>query len=142
MIRYYKGKQKVIRLTKRSPLGTALYEILGVGPLGNVGEKTVFLVSLGHKKPRMILTFSIVDGVSKAELNKEFMDYICDQIKDEPDYDIEVKGYEDTSLFTYFEKHFDLSESILFQPISMTSKTTHPIFEDSGEELEELKEEE
>ena len=91
IIRYYKGIQKVRRLTGRSPLGTALYEILSDGQLGKIGEKTNFPCRLGYKKPKMILTLSIVDGVSRAEINKEYTDYLCDQAKTESDYDIEVE---------------------------------------------------
>lgn len=50
MIRYYKGKQKVRRLTRKSNLGTALYEILDDGELGKRGKKTIFPTRLGWCK--------------------------------------------------------------------------------------------
>lgn len=49
MIRYYKGKQKVLRLTKRSELGTSLYQNLEDGELGDKWRLNVFPTRLGWR---------------------------------------------------------------------------------------------
>jgi hypothetical protein len=84
MIRYYKGKQKVIRLTKRSKLGTALYEILEDGPLGKKGEKTVFPCRKGFIEPKLVFRFVLQDGKVRTHMKDELKEYIInDLFKDE-----------------------------------------------------------
>lgn len=49
MIRYYKGKYKVRKLTKQSPQKTALYEFLEWSPYGKIGIKHIIPVRLCWK---------------------------------------------------------------------------------------------
>lgn len=46
MIRFYKGKHKVQKLSKQSPQKTALYEFLEPNPYGPIGVKHVIPVRL------------------------------------------------------------------------------------------------
>lgn len=50
MIRFYKGKQKLRRISSTSTLKTALYEILEAGQLGKIGIKHVIPVRLCRRK--------------------------------------------------------------------------------------------
>ena len=53
MIRYYKGKYKVRKLTKQSPQRTALYEFLEWSPYGPIGVNHIIPVRLCHRKRKI-----------------------------------------------------------------------------------------
>jgi len=57
MVRYYKGKIKCLKMSVKSPLGTALYLMLEDGEMNpkrfcQRGEIVVFPVRLGWRKKR------------------------------------------------------------------------------------------
>ena len=50
LIRYYKGKYKVRKLTKQSAQRTAIYEFLERSPYGSIGVKHIIPVRLCWRK--------------------------------------------------------------------------------------------
>lgn len=54
MIRYHKGIQKIKRISRTSPLKTALYEILESGKLGDRGTKHILPVRLCWRKKKEV----------------------------------------------------------------------------------------